>query len=48
MSDLNIRNIPPELVAQIKAAAAMEQKTLREIVIEILTNYADGRQASRE
>jgi len=42
MSDLNIRNISPDLVAKVKARANMERKTLREAVIYMLEDYASS------
>lgn len=39
MSDLNIRDISPELVRKVKTAALLEGKTLRETVIDVLDHY---------
>lgn len=41
MSDLNIRNIDPELHAKAKAKASLEVRTLRDVVIGLLENYVD-------
>jgi len=42
MSDMNIRNIPDDLVRKIKMVALMENKPLREKVIEILEQSVAG------
>lgn len=36
MSDLNIRNVPDELLSALKADAALARKTLRQFVIDRL------------
>ena len=40
MSDVNVRNVPDDLVRQVKSKAALEGKTLREITIEAFERYA--------
>ena len=42
MSDMNIRNVPDDLVRKIKMVALMENKPLREKVIEILEQSVAG------
>jgi len=39
MSDLNIRNVNPELHAKAKAKASLEIRTLRDVVIGLLESY---------
>lgn len=41
MSDLNIRNVDPELHAKAKAKASLEVRTLRDVVIGLLESYVD-------
>jgi plasmid stability protein len=38
MATLYIRDFPPELLKALKVKAAMEEKTLKDVCIEILTN----------
>lgn len=40
MTDLNIRNIDPNLHASAKAKASLERRNLKDVVIELLKEYA--------
>lgn len=40
MAALNIRNVDPGLVKNVKKRALDEDKTMREVVIELLEEYA--------
>lgn len=40
--DLNIRNVPEELLRKLKSEAAIEGKTLRELVLDVLAEGVGG------
>ena len=45
MTDLNIRNVPPELLAKLKSDAALNRETLRDWCIDLLGGKGHEREA---
>lgn len=40
--DLNLRNVPPELMRKLKIVAAEKNLTLKKLCFEVLSSYCDS------
>ncbi len=47
VSHVLLRNVPEELVRRVKSKAALEGRTMREIVIGAFEQYAGGKEESK-